>query len=179
MPLGVSTDSRIDTTSPRRGIKPWRRRLKRRTLLQAAMATAPLSWLLSAGLVPRRLLAAWPADAFHAEKLADAQRLLFGDRVMEDSDQIMIEAPDIAENGRTVPVSVRIQLPAVTAVTLLSSSNPFPLLARAKFTPDVEPRLSLRFKLGATGKLIAIAEADGKLYQATRPVKVTSGGCGG
>ena len=154
--------------------------MKRRTLLKAAVTTAQLSLLVGAGaIIPRRLLAQWPADAFHGEKLDDVEKLLFGARSIGDSDLIKIDAPDIAENGRNVPVEVRIELPAVESVTLFSDTNPAPLLARGHFTPEVAPRLALRVKLGGTGNLIAIAEADGKLYRATRPVKVTAGGCGG
>ena len=153
--------------------------MQRRTLLQAAAMAAPVSIALSVGLIPRRLLAAWPADAFHAENLSAAEPLLFEGREAEDSDRITIEAPDIAENGRNVPVEVRTDLPGLQSMILLSDSNPFPLLARARFTPRVEPRLALRFKLGGTGTLVAVVEADGKLYRATRMVKVTSGGCGG
>ena len=154
--------------------------MKRRTLLRAAITTAQLSLLIGAGtILPRRLLAQWPADAFHAEKLGDAERLLFGERPIEDSDLVSIEAPDIAENGRNVPVEIRVALAAAASVSLFSDKNPFPLLARARFTPAVAPRLALRVKLGDSGKLIAVVEADGKLYRATRPVKVTAGGCGG
>jgi len=134
---------------------------------------------LSIGLIPKRVLATWPADAFHAETLSDTERLLFGGREIEESDRITMDAPDIAENGRNVPVEVRTDLPGLQSMTLLSNSNPFPLLARASFTPRVKPRLALRFKLGGTGTLLAVVEADGKLYRATRNVKVTSGGCGG
>jgi sulfur-oxidizing protein SoxY len=153
--------------------------MQRRILLRAAASAAQLALLVGAGLVPTRILGAWPGQAFEAEELADAQRLLFGDGAIDDSDQITIEAPDIAENGRIVPVEVRTDLPGARSVTLLSDTNPAPLLAKANFTPAVEPRVSLRVKLGGTGRLIAIVEADGGLYRATRPVKVTAGGCGG
>jgi sulfur-oxidizing protein SoxY len=153
--------------------------MQRRTLLQAAGSAAQLGLLVGAGLVPTRTLGAWPEKAFEAEKLAEAQRLLFGDAAVEESDQITIEAPDIAENGRIVPVEVRTALPGAKSVTLLSDTNPAPLLARARFTPAVAPRISMRVKLGGTGNLIAIVEADGGLYRAARAVKVTAGGCGG
>jgi len=154
--------------------------MKRRTLLKAAVTTAQLSLLIGAGaILPRRLLAEWPADAFHGEKLRDVEKLLFGERRIEESDLVKIDAPDIAENGRNVPVEVRVELPAIESFTLLSDSNPFPLLARGRFTPDVAGRLALRVKLGNSGNLIAVAEADGKLFKATRAVKVTAGGCGG
>ena len=154
--------------------------MKRRTLLRAAVTTAQLSLLIGTGaILPKRLLADWPADAFHGEKLQEVDKLLFAERDIEDSDLVKIDAPDIAENGRNVPVEVRVELPALESVTLLSDVNPYPLLARARFSPGVAPRLALRVKLGGSGNLIAVAEAEGRLYRTTRPVKVTAGGCGG
>ena len=153
--------------------------MKRRTLIHAAMAAPSASLAAALVVIPARLRADWPTDAFHAEALMDAQQLLFGEREIEDSARLVIDAPEIAENGRNVPVEVRTDLAGLQSITLLSDSNPSPLLARARFTPAAAPRLALRFKLGGSGNLIAIAEADGKLYRAVRPVKVTAGGCGG
>ena len=153
--------------------------MDRRALLRAASSAAHVSLLLGLGLVPKSVLAAWPENAFHSREAADVERLLFADREVQDSDDILVDAPDIAENGASVPVEVKIRLPFVTTLTLLSETNPFPLLARAHFTPEVEPRLALRVKLGATGKLVAVVEANGELFRATRLVKVTAGGCGG
>jgi sulfur-oxidizing protein SoxY len=111
--------------------------------------------------------------------LSDARARLFGDRSAEDTDQVVIEAPDIAENGRVVPVEVKVELPNPSSVSLFSDGNPFPLLARAHFTEAVLPRVAIRVKMGQSANLIALAESDGKLYRAVRAVKVTSGGCGG
>ena len=153
--------------------------MQRRILLRAAWSAAQLSLLVGAGLMPKAVLGAWPEQAFNAESTADAERLLFGERGIVPSDEIVIEAPDIAENGRVVPVEVSSSLPGTTSISLLSETNPTPLLARAYLTPKVAPRIAVRVKLGGTGNLVAIVEADGRLYRATRPVKVTAGGCGG
>lgn len=149
--------------------------MKRRTLLRSIAAALPTV----IGLIPARLMASWPADAFQNEDLGETERLLFGERTIEDSDRIQIVAPKIAENGRNVPVEVTTDLPGLESMTLFSDSNPSPLLARARFTPEAGPRLAMRFKLGGSGKLIAVVEAEGKLYRAALPVKVTAGGCGG
>ena len=157
--------------------------MHRRALLKGGLSTAPLALLAAAGLLPRLLPAAgtstWPSEAFNAEDLAEAERLLFAEVAVEDTDLVAITAPDIAENGRVVPVEVRIDLPNPQRLALLSDGNPFPLLAQAHFTPDVEPVVSVRVKMGESANLIALAEADGKLYRAMRAVKVTAGGCGG
>lgn len=157
--------------------------MKRRTFVaHSGMISASLvatQTALTVGLLPSRAHAAWPSSAFEADDLSQARQLLFDDAVIEDSVQISITAPDIAENGRVVPVKVRVDLPNPTSVALFARENPTPLLAKANFTPDVEPEVALRVKLGATTELLVLAEADGGLYRATRNVKVTSGGCGG
>jgi sulfur-oxidizing protein SoxY len=78
-----------------------------------------------------------------------------------------------------VPIEVAADLPGVETMTVLSDGNPYPLLARAHVTPAIAPRVSIRVKMGQSANLIALVEADGKLYRATRAVKVTAGGCGG
>jgi sulfur-oxidizing protein SoxY len=153
--------------------------MQRRNFIKSGLATAPWIAMAATGLQSKTAMAVWPSAAFHLEDLSEAERLLFADTPVEDSDRIAVTAPDIAENGRVVPVQVVIDLPDPKTLTLLSDGNPFPLLARARLTPDVEPTLSIRVKLGQSANLIALVEADGRLYRATRAVKVTSGGCGG
>jgi sulfur-oxidizing protein SoxY len=160
--------------------------MQRRTLLQSALVAPPAAALGLAGLLPARTMAkagppvdTWPDRAFHAEALDEAVAELFEGRDAEETDRITLTAPDIAENGRVVPVEVAADLPDLQTVTLLSDGNPFPLLARARFTPAVAPRVSIRVKMGQSANLIALVEADGKLYRTTRAVKVTAGGCGG
>ena len=153
--------------------------MQRRLFLRSAFSAAQVSVLLGLGLRPIHALAAWPADAFHADNIPDVERLLFGDSVIARSDKIQIDAPEIAENGIKVPVDISIDLPAVESVTLFSDKNPFPLLTQARLTPDVEPYLSVRVKMGDSGNLIAVVKSDGKLFRAARAVKVTAGGCGG
>jgi len=153
--------------------------MQRRLFLRSAFSAAQVSLLLGLGLRPTQALANWPADAFHADNMPDVERLLFGDVDIFESDKIEIDAPEIAENGVKVPVDISIDLPAVESVTLLSEKNPFPLLAQARLTPDVDPYLSVRVKMGDSGHLIAVVKSDGKLFRAARAVKVTAGGCGG
>lgn len=152
--------------------------MKRRRLLQTAGLT-PLPLATIAGLLPRTALAAWPAEAFETEQLDESKAALFSDQPIETSDRVTITAPDIAENGRVVPVELVVDLPNPRSATLFSRDNPFPLLARVHFTTAVVPKVSFRVKLGQSTELIAVVEADGGLYRTTRAVKVTAGGCGG
>ncbi len=122
--------------------------------------------------------AAYPADAFKQKGEADAVKALFG-QAAAASDKVKLDAPEIAENGAVVPVSVSTDLPDVTAIAILVAENPSALAALYKFAPGTPPTVASRLKMAKTTPVIAVVEAGGKLYSATREVKVTVGGCGG
>lgn len=92
---------------------------------------------------------------------------------------ITIDAPEIAENGNTVPIGV--DAPGAVAVTLFADGNPLPNVATFKFGPLSASRsASTRIRLAKTQNVIAIAEMeDGSFQKASANVKVTIGGCGG
>ena len=74
---------------------------------------------VGAGLLsPRAVLAAWPKAAFEAKDVATAMKGVFGTDLTEASDKITIKAPDIAENGAVVPISVTTDLAAESTVAL-------------------------------------------------------------
>jgi len=120
----------------------------------------------------------WPADAFKQKGEAETLKDLYG-KAAEVSDKITLDAPEIAENGAVVPVSVASTLPNVTAISILVLENPNTLAAAYKIPEGTEPSVSNRLKMAKTSKVVAVVEAGGKLYSASKEVKVTVGGCGG
>ena len=92
---------------------------------------------------------------------------------------IDLSAPEIAENGNTVPVEVSAQ--GAVAITLLASGNPTPAVATFKFGPlNPSQTASTRIRLAKTQDVVAVAQmADGSFRSAKSTVKVTIGGCGG
>lgn len=92
---------------------------------------------------------------------------------------IDLGAPEIAENGNTVPIDV--SAPGATAVMLLAAGNPTPGVATYNFGELAGAQsASTRIRLAGTQDVIAIAKmADGSFARATKTVKVTIGGCGG
>ncbi|MGB8814268.1 MAG: thiosulfate oxidation carrier protein SoxY [Paracoccaceae bacterium] len=92
---------------------------------------------------------------------------------------ITLTAPEIAENGNTVPVSV--DAPGAVAIMLLAMGNPTPSVATFTFGPGAGSQMAAtRIRLAKTQDVVAIAKlADGSFAQATSTVKVTIGGCGG
>jgi sulfur-oxidizing protein SoxY len=98
---------------------------------------------------------------------------------MDKSDKIKIKAPDIAENGAVVPVSVTTSIDGVSSISLFADKNATPLAADFILGPGTEGYVSTRIKMGKTANVIAVVKAGGKLYSSSKEVKVTIGGCGG
>ena len=153
----------------------------RRVILKGAGAVA----LVGLGNIPFSLAPAfaaandkYPEDAFKAKSEADAIKSLYG-KTAEPSDKVKLDAPEIAENGSVVPISVSTTLADVTSIAFLVSENPNALAASYKIPAGTMPSVANRLKMAKTSNVIAIVEAGGKLYSATKEVKVTVGGCGG
>jgi sulfur-oxidizing protein SoxY len=153
----------------------------RRLILKGAGTVA----LVGLGHIPLGLVPAlaaandrYPEDAFRQKSEAEAIQLLYG-RTAEPSDEVKLDAPEIAENGAVVPVSVTTTLADVTSISFLVAGNPNALAASYRIPPGTMPSVANRLKMAKTSNVTAIVEAGGKLYSATREVKVTVGGCGG
>ena len=153
----------------------------RRLLLQGAGSVA----LIGLGAVSFSTLPAlaaandkYPEDAFKQKGAEDAIKALYG-KTAEASDKVKLDAPEIAENGAVVPVSVTTMLDNVTSISFLVSENPNALAASYVIPEGTMPTVANRLKMAKTCNVIAIVESGGKLYSATKEVKVTVGGCGG
>jgi sulfur-oxidizing protein SoxY len=153
--------------------------MNRRTLLKRTLAVSAVSVAASAGLLaPGQVLAAWPKAAFEAKDEGAALTSALGSAGYEHSDDIKIQAPDIAENGSVVPVTVSSGLSGVESITLLAESNNTPMVASFNLNGS-EAYVSTRIKMGKTGNVVAVVKSGGKLYANKKEVKVTIGGCGG
>ena len=154
--------------------------MKRRTFLKGTLTIGALGAAVGAGLLkPREVLAAWPKSAFEAKTVDEALKALFGTEKLEGSELIKIKAPDIAENGAVVPVSVTVDMDGVESISILAEKNAAPLTSSFRLGENTEPYVATRIKMGKTSSVIAVAKAGGKLYSAGKEVKVTIGGCGG
>jgi len=150
----------------------------RRVLLKAAGSAGLITTAVAAGLLkPGRALADWNSAAFSADRLSDALAAI-GASAATTSLDVVVKSPDIAENGAVVPVEVHTTLPKVESISILVEKNPTPLIVQYTLT-DFDGMLTTRIKMRETAKVRAIVKADGKVYTATKEVKVTVGGCGG
>ena len=99
-------------------------------------------------------------------------------------DLINLKAPDIAENGNTVPISFSVDCSMADndfpkTVHILVLDNPFPEIAKFYFTPSSgEANVSIRIRMRTSSNIVAIAEmADGTVGEAKSYVDVTIGAC--
>ena len=121
----------------------------------------------------------WPADAFKQKSEADALKALYGkigrglrqDQPRRAGDRR--ERRGGADRGR--------QHAARASPASPSWCWKIPTCWRppTRFRTGTAASVSNRLKMAKTSKVVAVVESGGKLYSATKEVKVTVGGCGG
>jgi len=130
---------------------------------------------LGSGTVALASLSGLPAFASLTD---DAIAALTGGAELGEG-AVSLDAPEIAENGNTVPIGV--SAPGAVEISLFADGNPVPNVATFKFGPLSASRsASTRIRLATTQNVIAVAKMeDGSFQMAKAEVKVTIGGCGG
>ena len=155
--------------------------MKRRIFLKGTLAGSAVALAAGAGLLnPRQVLAAWPKSAFEAKSVSKAMKSIAGTDTATGSTDIIIKAPDIAENGAVVPIKIDARkVSGVSSIAILAEKNPTPLIANFKLGKSTQAFVSTRIKMGKTSNVIAVVTAGGVVTSARKEVKVTIGGCGG
>jgi sulfur-oxidizing protein SoxY len=154
---------------------------KRRTLIKGAISASTLALVASSGLLlPKRVLAHWPSDAFSAETVEDALLALVGQAEIATDKQVSFKLgapPSYAVNGASVPIEVHSTLPNIQRIAILGDKNPNPLAMSVDLTPEVALPFKSMIKVAEDSRIIAVVRADGKLYKTTRDISVDIGGC--
>jgi sulfur-oxidizing protein SoxY len=151
----------------------------RRNFLQFAGGLCMTAALGAVGLLRSAAVqaAAWNKAGFESKAFADAMKSIGASGATESKD-IVITAPDIAENGAVVPVEVTSRIPGTESISLVAEKNPFPLVATADLANGSEPYTYVRIKMGQTSDVYAVVKAGGKVFTAKKEIKITVGGCG-
>lgn len=144
----------------------------------AALAVSPsISMAAEAKKVKRR--------SEFAMDFATAQNAITNGKKAVMSDKVELKVPEIAENGKVVPVKVTVNHPMengnyIKSINVLTTKNGNARSANVFLTPaNGEAYFSTRIKLGGTQEVVAIAETSkGEYLMAKKSVKVTIGGCG-
>ncbi|MFN3546080.1 MAG: thiosulfate oxidation carrier protein SoxY [Mesorhizobium sp.] len=142
--------------------------------------------MLAAGAAAIPALQLLPGAAFAAAEDVAKMMADFSGGKEPQAGKITLTAPEIAENGNTVPISVDVESAMeggdmVDAVLILADGNPRPEVATFHFTAmSGSAAATTRMRLARTQNVIALARmADGSVYMDKKEVKVTIGGCGG
>lgn len=146
--------------------------LRRRELLLSALVAAVPS-------VRAADLPSFPRAAFDAKTVPQLLKAL-GLPAPVASKDVLLQAPELFEDGTVVPVTLGCALPGVQRLLLGVERNP--TLLSAIFEPGemLEPNIATRLKMQETSNVIALAVMkDGRVLMASKEVKITLGGCGG
>lgn len=157
--------------------------MKRRTFLQGTLTAGAAGLAAGAGLLTPGVVMAdnHGGDMAAAFKLDnyDAAMEALGAKDATESGDIKIKAPEIAENGAVVPVTVSTEMEGVTQIAMLVAKNPTPLAAVFNMGEGAKAMASTRLKMGKTSDMVAVVKAGDKSFTAKQEIKVTIGGCGG
>lgn len=141
---------------------------------------------LSAGAAAFTIAALRGSPVFAGVEEAAAKIAEFSGGKTPETGKITLSAPEIAENGNTVPISISVDSAMtgddmVESVVILAEGNPNPDVATFHFTAlSGTAAATTRMRLAKTQNVIALAKmADGSVYMDKKEVKVTIGGCGG
>lgn len=138
-----------------------------------------LAFLALASLPGTLLASMWPKATFSATSAQDALESLFGVGTATPSDKIHLKAPEIAENGAVVPITIETSLENVQSISIVVNNNPRPMAANFEIPQGTLPKISSRIKMGETSDVVAVVKTSDGVYSTSKEVKVTIGGCGG
>ncbi|PPC97631.1 thiosulfate oxidation carrier protein SoxY [Methylotenera mobilis] len=137
-----------------------------------------LGMLTMIALAPIKVWAAlWNRPAFEALKIKDATQYL---NVSEEipSGDIVIVAPERAENGAVVQIEIRSNIQNTEAIAIFVENNPTPLIANFMFGDGAEPFVVTRIKMAETSDLKIVVKAGSQYFTNAKNITVLENGCG-
>lgn len=156
--------------------------MERREFMHKSSGAAALGLAAASGLMPAAVHAqaapAWNKAAFEAKNLSEAVKALGGGAAVESKD-LVLAAPEIAENGSVVRIGAQSNIPGTTEIAFVVEKNPAALAAVFAIPPGTEANVSTNVKMGQSSNVYAVAKAGDKFFYSVKEVKVTLGGCGG
>lgn len=151
--------------------------MERRKALKMGGGLGLFGFLAAFGLIQSGTAWAERNSRIFDAKTMDEAFDAMGVAIPKNSDAIQLTAPEIAENGAVVPITVTSSLVHTEQIAILVDKNPTMLVANFLFPEGTEGFVTTRIKMAQTSSIIVLVKADGKFYRASQEVKVTAGGC--
>jgi sulfur-oxidizing protein SoxY len=121
----------------------------------------------------------WNKAAFDSKTLADAAKAMGATSAPTESKDLVLQAPEIAENGNVVRIGAQSNIANTTQIAFVVEKNPSALAALFDVPAGTDANVSTNIKMGQSSNVYALAKAGDKYFYAVKEVKVTLGGCGG
>lgn len=152
---------------------------QRRAFLKHSLATGALTLAVASGLLmPRRILASWPKEAFDAADAETAQKILLGEGQPQTSKNILLKTTNsMSVSGPEVTVVVSATIPMIDSIALIVPGNQKPLAAAFQLGATTGGFIKTRIKMDATGDLKVIIKSQGRLYSLSQKVDLSGCGC--
>lgn len=132
--------------------------------------------LVSLAPAMKAAFAEWSEASFGNTEYDASLKAVIGDNATQEGG-IVIDAPEIASNGATVPITISSDLENIKSISVLVEKNPRPYISTFYMNDKLEPSVSVRVKMRETSNVVAIVETDSGHFMAKQSVKVTAGGC--
>lgn len=155
--------------------------MERRDFLASGSGATALALAAATGLAPAHAQTAsgWNKAAFETKSLADAAKAMGATSAPVESKDLVLQAPEIAENGAVVRVAAQSNIANTTQIAFVVEKNPFALAASFDIPAGTDANVSTNVKMGQSSNVYALAKAGDKFFYSVKEVKVTLGGCGG
>lgn len=155
--------------------------MERREFLAGSSGAGALALAAASGLTPAHAQNApgWNRAAFEGKSLAEVAKALGASAAPVESMELLLQAPEIAENGSVVRVAAQSSLPNTVQIAFIVEKNPNALAALFDIAAGTDANVSTNIKMGQSSHVYALAKVGDKYFYAVKEVKVTLGGCGG
>ncbi|HTS55684.1 MAG TPA: thiosulfate oxidation carrier protein SoxY [Burkholderiales bacterium] len=151
----------------------------RRRFLRSSGGLSLLPLMAAAGLLPAAATAEeWNRAAFASRNMDDFLKLM-GGNAPQQSDQVTLNGPEIAENGAVVSLEISSNLPNTESIFILIEKNPDVLAGTFTIPSGTLPDIQTHVKMAQTCNVYALVKSKGMFYYSAKEIKVTVGGCGG
>jgi len=117
------------------------------------------------------------------ESAAIAMKAILGEAPLREG-KVTLDIPPIAENGNSVPLTVRVESPMsaaehVRSIHVFAQENPLPNVAHFYLGPRAgKAQVSTRIRLFTSQKIVAIAAlSDGSFWSGSAEVVITLAAC--
>ena len=127
--------------------------------------------------LPFRAGSKWNQDAFHSRHYEKDLESLYGSNVLEKTNNIKIQAPDVAENGASVPITVSTSIKGIETLSIFIENNPLPFIASYNLRQYAIPNFSVRVKIAKSSPIHVVVKSQGKLLSSSKKIHVSVGGC--